>query len=194
MMRFRKILIIFGLVILTVVIALAVVFNLMNKPSIGTVDNPKTTSSPITTGINMSPTLFSSKYASFNYPTGLVMDSKNTTYMPVVDDYNFSYKDVQAWDLAITIFSVKSGSLSDNNAYIAREINPSQYLKTTQIVKGSSVVLMSDKTLGYYNEVAFLIHGSYQATISLSGADQNGNGTLITTLDMILNSWSWKVD
>jgi hypothetical protein len=53
---------------------------------------------------------------------------------------------------------------------------------------------MTDKTITYYNKVAFLVRGSYQATISLSGDDQGGEGNLVKTLNMILGSWTWKTN
>jgi hypothetical protein len=96
--------------------------------------------------------------------------------------------------LAISIYLIPGGKLTDSNSYQVRAIKPSQYQQSSQIVKGQVVVIFSDKTITYYNKVAFLIHGSYQATISLSGDDQNGSGNLVKTLNMILNSWTWKVD
>ncbi len=194
-MRFRKILIIFGCLILVAATGLGILLSFMNKPSMGTVNNPKVTSTAaISAGINMSPKLFSSNYASFDYPIALKIDTKNTTHQPIIDDYNFSLQDIEPWNLAITIFSVPEGTLSGNNAFLVRQMNPAQYQQSSTIVNGTNVIMMSDKTITYYNEVAFLVRGSYQATISLSGNDSNGRGNLIKTMNMILDSWTWKVD
>jgi hypothetical protein len=169
-----------------------VINNYLKNPSVGTINQSKVTSTTVLT-INMQPTLFSSSYVSFNYPAIFNKDLKNPPINPVVDDYLFSYNDIQPWDLSISIYLIPSGKLTDSNSYQVRAIKPSQYQQSSQIVKGQSVVIFSDKTITYYNKVAFLIHGSYQATISLSGDDQNGSGNLVKTLNMILNSWTWKV-
>jgi hypothetical protein len=167
--------------------------NYLNKPSIGTVNISQVTK-PTTPTINMSPTVFSSSYVRFDYPAILNKDLKNPPINPVVDDYLFSYNDIQPWNLSISIYLIPGGKLADNNSYQVREIKPSQYQQSSQIVKGQEVVIFSDKTITYYNKVAFLIHGSYQATISLSGDDQQGEGNLVKTLNMILSNWTWKVD
>jgi hypothetical protein len=140
----------------------------------------------------MQPTLINGEYVSFDYPKGMRVVPKNSIGSPVVSVYDFSYNDIESWDLAISIFLVPSGKLSDNNAYQLREMNSAEYTQSTQVINGQSIIIMTDNTIGYYNKVAFLVHGQYQATISLSGDDQDGNTNLIKTLNMILNSWTWK--
>jgi len=73
-----------------------------------------------------------------------------------------------------------------------RKAYPTKYSESTQVVNGQNVFMFSDQTISSYNKVAFLLHGSYQATISLSGDDPSGQVILASTLTMILSTWAWK--
>ncbi|HEY5268454.1 MAG TPA: hypothetical protein VII94_04985 [Candidatus Saccharimonadales bacterium] len=192
-MKNKKRIIILASVFIVLVLVFKLILSYTDKPAVGTVNMPKITTTTLPQ-INVTPVLLSSQYVSFDYPKGLKIDSKNKPTGPIVDDYLFSYSDIEPWNLAISIYLIPLGGLSDNNAYQLRKINPTQYQQSTQVVNGQNVIIMSDKTISYYNKVAFLVHGSYQATISLSGDDQNGDSTLVNTLKMILSSWTWKLD
>jgi len=192
-MKNKKRIIIFLGVLSVLAISFMILLNYVDKPSVGSITNSKITNI-VAPALNMTPTLFSSQYASFDYPAILKKDHKNPSVNPVVDDYLFSYNDIESWNLAISIYLIPAGELVDNNSYQVREIHTDQYQQSTQLINDHNVIIMTDKTITYYNKVAFLVRGSYQATISLSGDDQGGEGNLVKTLNMILGSWTWKTN
>ncbi len=135
----------------------------------------------------------SDQYVSFKYPKFLKVVSNYKFYPPVVDEFNYSYLDIESWDLSISIYHFGSSSLQDNNAYQFRLENPSIYVPSTEVVNEQNVVIFSDQSMGGFNKIAFLVNGTYQATISLTGDDQSGQAPLQKTFDLILSNWHWKV-
>lgn len=88
---------------------------------------------------------------------------------------------------------IPSGQLKDNNGYQVRKINPSTYQESHIVLNNKPIDVMTDKTVGGFSKVAFLINGQYQATISLYGDDANGLDVLQSTLNMVLSTWRWQV-
>jgi len=190
-MKNKKRLIIYLFVVLVLIGIFELVSIYISKPGQGTIVQTKTSPYEVP-AVKLVPTLFTSPYVSFSYPSILKKDLANKPINPVVDEYLFSYIDIESWNLAITIYSIPGGAFSDNNAYQVRKAYPTKYLESTQVVNGQNVFMFSDQTISSYNKVAFLLHGSYQATISLSGDDPSGQVILASTLTMILSTWAWK--
>ena len=132
-------------------------------------------------------------FVTIGYPKFLKIVPNYKFYLPVVDEFNYSYPDIESWDLSISIYHFGSSSLQDNNAYQFRLENPNIYSPSTEVVNGQNIVIFSNQSMGGFNKIAFLINGTYQATISLIGDDQSGQAPLQKTFDLILSNWHWKV-
>lgn len=113
---------------------------------------------------------------------------------PVIETHNFMFRDVETWNLAITILNVPSGNLKGDSAYSYRKAYPNIYQESHTVIGEQPVTVMTDKTVGGFKEVAFLMHGALSADISLYGDDASGTGKLQATLNMIIGSWQWLRD
>lgn len=146
---------------------------------------------PPVSAFDLTPVPVQGSYAGFDYPRGLNRVADNPLVPPVLAMYNFQHRDVESWQLAIAILSIPSGNLGDNNAYQFRKTKPDTYRLSYLTIRGQQVPVMSDLSAGF-SKVAFLVHGPYQASISLHGADAEGVGPLDSTFMMVLNSWQWR--
>jgi hypothetical protein len=186
-----KIAVICVVVIVAILGTMRIVSSIINTPSQGIIYAPNN-SQPVQSSINLAPKLLTGKYATFNHPTGLTQVANNKIVTPVVATYNFSYRDIETWDLAIDIILVPSGKLTDNSSYQVREINPATYQQSQLNLNNHIITVMTDRSASGYSKVAFLVHGQYQATISLYGDDASGFKYLDLTLNMVLSSWHWQ--
>jgi hypothetical protein len=189
-MRHHKLTIVSILGSLAVIVALLVFSKVANAPSKATVITQSNKSSQPT--INLTPVSISNAYASFDYPEALRQTPSGGLMTNEVAAYTFLYRDLETWSMAIEIVTNQSGLVSDNNAYQFRKVNPQTYAETDYSVNDQPVVVMTDKTYGGFSKVAFLVHGSYQAIISLYGDDPGGIGNLSKTFNMVINSWQWN--
>ena len=156
--------------IVILLVGLKIVSSAFNAPVHGTISTTATKSTPtVQATINLRPKTATGTYAHFNYPSGLTKDKSNAITPPVVAIYDFSYRDIESWDLAISIAIIPSGQLSDNNAYQFRKINPSTYQASQLVLNHTAIPVMTDKTVSGFSKVAFLIQGQYQATHFLTG-------------------------
>jgi len=180
--------------VIIIVIGLVVVFDLLNGPrSVDLSSSTKSSSSALTYKIDLTPIRKSDSYVSFNYPKGMTLKTTDLVSQNSVDDYVFIAKDVYSWDLSIDISTVPEGQLSQSSSYKYRQENPAEYSQQTETVNGRSVVIMTDNNFGNgFSKVAYLVNGGQLATVSLLGDDSNGVGPLMTTFNMVLDSWQWQ--
>ena len=182
-----------GVSIVVVIIAAVVIFEIvskLNKPAQGLVSNP-TSAQSAQAVIDLIPTPGGGRYASFSYPSIMQQVANSKLITPVIAIYNYSYRDVESWKLAIEVLQIPSGQLTDNNSYQTRKLNPQQYQESHETINSQMIDVMTDKTVGGFSKVAFLVHGQYQATISLYGDDPSGVDILQKTFDMALGNWHW---
>jgi hypothetical protein len=177
--------------ILVVIVGGRLVISHLNQPSLGvvTVGSSSTSSAP---SFNFTPQHINGHYASFNYPTELTVSKNNTLVDPVVEEFNFSHRDIETWALAISIMSTPGGSLATNNAYQFRKSQPKIYKESHQDVNNQSIDIMTDTSVGGFSKVAFLEGNGLSATVSLYGDDPTGVGDLSKTLTMVISSWKWQ--
>ena len=144
--------------------------------------------------IDMAPATIEGDVASFSYPRGMSARTSQAPHFPTLASYNLTYRNLTAWNLAVSVVVVPTGNLYDNNAYRFRLVNPQAYTQSRTIYNGVPVTIMTDKTTGGYAKVGFLVHGQYQAVVSLSGEDQSNTADLQSTFAMVLGSWHWLKD
>jgi len=149
---------------------------------------------PKQASLTLTPKNYIDNYVSFDYPSIMIANQPQPPTLPIVDNIVFSYPDAQSWLLAVEIYKIPSGNLSDNSSYEVRIINPTTYLLTQSTINGKSVPIFTDTTSSGYSRVAFLISGNYQASVSLFGNDASGTTPLANTMAMVLNSWQWQGD
>lgn len=165
--------------------------NLFDSPSQGVITGNVTSSSQ-KSEFNQKPTYYSNKFVSFNYPASLSEVPSPKIVSPVIANASFKYPDIQTWYLNIDILNVPAGDLASNNSYEFRKINPNIYQQSTLNINGEPVIVMTDKSSSTYSKVAFLVNGTYQATISLTGDDLSGDQYLDATMVQVLSSWKWQ--
>lgn len=131
-------------------------------------------------------------YASFKYPADMTQEPNSKLVTPVVEQFNFGKRDIESWNLAIGVLSIPGGSLMANNSYQFRKTEPNKYKESHMNINGQSVDVMTDTSVGGFSKVAFLVHGNYQATISLYGDDPAGVRTLSNAFHAVLSTWQWR--
>jgi hypothetical protein len=176
----------------TCVLLIWYVYYKINSPSYGKISQAAVVSTN-NSSLNLNPVYVKSNYVSYQYPALLARNKDSPLVYPMVEMFNYSYRDIQTWYLAIDILNITSGTISGNSAYDYRKLNPDKYSETTRVINGKPVVIFTDNTVGGFSKLAILVNGSYQATISLEGDDSNGTDGLQQTFDMILQSWQWNI-
>jgi hypothetical protein len=193
----RKIIISLNLLLAVAVVAVGIklVSTIFNSPSQGSINyNSKTaklTSNSLNYTPNLTPKPIVGKYADFSYPAGLMAASTNPQYAPYEESFKYTHQDVESWILAIDVLTYTNGQLSNNSAYTLRKNNPTQYQESHMTINGQSIDIMTDKTVGGFSKVAFLVKGDSIATVSLLGDDTAGLQPLETTFNMVLTTWRW---
>lgn len=95
----------------------------------------------------------------------------------------------------IGIRTLPEGGLDADPSYHLRTSTPSQYSMSTLTVDGSLVHIANDTQST--SVVAFWVHGSYEATISvMQGVNEPGtdnNASQLQVLTTLLHAWTWKV-
>jgi hypothetical protein len=180
-----------GSIIIAIVLVIVIVAEL-NKPAQGTISgNRSGTLQQTAAPIDLTPTPGGGRYVSFNYPAALEQTVSSQLVTPDVASYDYTYHDIESWNLEIVVFTNPSGQLTNDSPYTYRKAHPDIYQESQASFNNQAVDIMTDKTAEGFSKVAFLIHGQYQATVSLYGDDAAGPGYLQTSYNMVLNSWHW---
>ncbi len=142
--------------------------------------------------ISLNPTSYADSFVAFKYPDGLTKKPSSQLSAINVDIINFEAQDVLSWTLAIDITNTGSQPLSNDSSYKLRLDQPSIYKLATLKINSQSIPVMTDTAVSGFNEVAFLQHNNLRATVALTGDDATGTQPLLTTWNMVLNSWHWQ--
>ncbi len=188
----RKRVLVIGLGCLGVVILALLLFSAAANAPHGAAKIVVQSSKPTGSSINMTPVSITTTYASFEYPAAFTQTPTGGLMTHEVAGYTMVHHDVATWSLAIEILSIPTGNLSDNNSFQYRKVNPQTYAENQFAVNGQTVTEMTDTTYGGFSKVAFLVHGQYQAVISLYGDDPSGLNNLRLSLTMIEKTWHWN--
>lgn len=183
------------LVIAIIGVAVKTTITILSQPSSGTITTPQqsvATAQTASASINMTPAVQTCPYATYEYPSGMTTQASNPNVGPTLANFNYVYKDIESWNLAVAVNSDPTGQVASDSGYQYRKENPNIYQASQITVDGQTVPIMTDITAGGFSKVAYLIHGSYLATVSLLGDDSSGSAPLQATLSMILNSWKWS--
>jgi hypothetical protein len=163
----------------------------LNQPTSGTITTSTPHSGQAEYNVNLTPKPKVGKYASFNYPAGMTLKNSATIATPGVEELVFTARDTTAWLLAIDVSMPRGGLLISDSGYADRLNSPSLYQESQVTINGQSVIIMTDKSAASFSKVAYLMHGPFLATVSLTGNDATGTTPLQTTLNMVLSSWIW---
>ena len=176
-----------------ILLCLYLINSYINAPSQGQViTSPVSATNSNSGSFNWAPTKYTDKYISFQYPSALANSPVKNSNPTIIDLTRFSYSDLRTWLLTIEVVNVPSGSLEDNSAYKSREINPVNYQLVKLLINGQNLPIYVDKTTDNFNKVAFLVNGTRQATVSLTGNDSVSNNNLQNTLLLVHSSWQWQ--
>lgn len=191
--KLKKRLIIFGTSGLVIAIATTVVILRLSAPVEGTLLNAAVVQDTKSKQLifDFTPKTIIGSYVSFTVPVSLKVAPNSKLVGPVIEMHNLTYRDVETWNLAIQILSVPSGRITDNSSYTFAKAHPDLYQESHMTIGDQSILTMTDKTVGGFKKIAFLMHGTHQAVISLYGDDASGNDKLQSTLNMIISSWQW---
>lgn len=178
----------FSVIALLLIIWLSIFIKHLTSPS--TAKNIIVESTPST--INLSPIEVTSSYVNFSYPQQLSPLPQVPLAGSELANFNFTYKDVETWRLAITVSHVDQSTLNDDSSYSFRVDNPQTYQENTEKVGSNTFYIMTDTQVGGFSKVAFILHGYETADISLYGDDPQGVGGLNSTFQQVLKSWTWN--
>jgi hypothetical protein len=183
-----------GALLLCIVLTFVVLLRYIAGPaSAPTISSPAQKTTPGAT-FNMTPQTVHGTYATFMYPTSLAPQAgQQLASGPELATYSYGYRDIESWDLAISINHLAEPILTDDSGYGLRAEDPSRYHETTMTLGHNTFVIMTDTSAGGFSKVAFLLHGTTDADISLYGDDQAGQATLMATFNMVLRSWNWNI-
>jgi hypothetical protein len=157
----------------------------------GTVSNVTLTAPSLLPTFDPTPVVFNSSYVSFMYPKSLQPGSGGSVGGTSLASYVYVFRDTESWKLAIGISQLQTASLLSDSSYVYRTEHPDLYTQSTTTLDGKTYTIMTDTTTSGFDELAFTLHGSKVAEISLYGGDESGNTDLQTTFNMILSSWVW---
>lgn len=141
---------------------------------------------------NMDPVAVHNTYANFTYPAGMVPMKTQLPSGHEVALFSYSHRDIESWQLAITINTLPNSTLTDDSGYLFRKNNPSRYQQSTANIHATPILIMTDTQAGGFSKVAFLAHGTLSADISLYGDDSTGTDVLTKAFNQVLSSWHWN--
>ena len=180
------------LIVIFLIIAAVIFAQKLTKPYSTAAKISQTSSTQLTYSIDLSPINHSDHYVTYNYPKGLHLKSSSLIGPTSVDDNLYFAKDIYSWQLAIDIASTPTGQINQTSSYQFRKDNPQEYKEKTEKINGQIVDVMTDSYFDNgFSKVAYLTHGDLVATVSLIGNDSSGSQPLVTTFNMVLNSWQW---
>jgi len=182
------------LVVCVVVVTGWLFIRSLSQPASGVITAAPVSSSTASSSIDLTPHPRDGQTVSFSYPMALTVAKNSPFALPTVEEFNFTYRDIESWNIAIAVLYIPSQRINDNNAYLFRKVHPETYHESQQTVQGQPIKVMTDSSVGGFSKVGFLTHGNYQATVSVIGDDSDGTAVLQKTFNMILNSWRWKVN
>jgi hypothetical protein len=192
----KKKYLILALLPILLVLAVLLELHLSNQPVVGKITASQANSTSTTSyGVNLTPTLQTGKYVSFDYPEGMRLYSDALADPATsLESYSYYVKDLYSWTLAIDITKSGNGQVSETTPYEVRIKDPAMYGESYLSVNGQTVIVFTDKTFSNgFSKVALFAHGNMVATVSLIGNDAEGTSPLQTTFSMVLNTWKWKV-
>jgi hypothetical protein len=132
-------------------------------------------------------------YISFLYPSSMKplqqLDALSGSELSV---YNYEISDIVPWHLAITVTQLHGPSLLNDSGYLLRKNDPTRYTASSTTYGANTFSMMTDTQAQGFGEVAFSLHGSESADISLTGDDPAGDANLANTLQQVLQSWQWQ--
>ncbi|HEY1645782.1 MAG TPA: hypothetical protein VGF75_05435 [Candidatus Saccharimonadales bacterium] len=190
--KLKKRYLIIPTILVLIIIAVIYFVQILTKPVTASVSvSQKTVSSSLIYNIDLTPVLQSGQYASFDYPKGVRLYSSSLNDQAnSLESYSYYVKDTYSWTLAIDV-TLSTTGLDGLSAYQIRTDNP-EYSAADQTINGQPVVIFTDNTFTTgFEKVAFFSRGNEVATVSLIGNDSSGLKPLITTFNMVLNSWIW---
>lgn len=176
-----------------VALLLWLIFSKLNKPNTSTVTIKQAqNSSPIKYNIDLTPTLISGKYISFDHPLGLPLKTTALVSPISVESFNFYVKDVYSWTMIVDVSNLPGGDITKNASYSLRKDTPSQYSELNEVINKQTYYIFTDNSFSDgFSKTAFVVHGNLIASISLIGNDTKGTQPLKTTFNMVLNSLTW---
>jgi hypothetical protein len=189
---FRPKKIYFLILVLVIIAGVFLLGTYMDKPSVGRITEDGAGVST-ESAFNFTPVKVTDKFIAFSYPKSLHKVPNNPQYAPQVDEFNYSYKDSQTWDLSISTDQV-SYAMTSNSGYMLRKNSPQEFVESQQSVDGAIAYIFEDKTATGFSKVAFMQHGGYQASVSLTGDDSGVETNLQKTFNQVLSSWHWQVN
>lgn len=96
--------------------------------------------------------------------------------------------------VSIAVKTMPEGGLDGEPSYRLRQSKPTQYRQSTQSVQGGSATVFNDAESA--SVVAFMPHGSYLATVSvtlgISNPSSDDNSDELKVLQPILAAWQWR--
>jgi hypothetical protein len=179
-------------VIILVCLIIAGAVHIVNRPVNARIITPPT---PVSAQTTPPPQLVSvsGTYANFSYPGSLhPMANAPDISGSELASYNYLKTDVETWHLAIMITQLRSPSLTSDTNYTIRKDNPAVYQQSTVTYGTNTFTVMEDTSADGFAEVAFILHGNMDATISLVGNSVSSTSGLDTAFQQVLQSWQWN--
>jgi hypothetical protein len=163
----------------------------LNEPSVGSVDNPSSSQQNAGLAFDFAATHVTGTTISFSYPKVFSVVSSPPPVSPITEFYQYKYKDIETWDLSLTVTRLESDSLRADSSYYSRLLNPGEYTQSTLTENGQSFVVMSDTKAAGFSEVAYSLHNGLSVDISLTGDDNAGTSNLQKVFQNVLKSFVW---
>jgi hypothetical protein len=184
---------VFGVIIIALIIGIKASIAKLNSPVVGKVSSYSATSTSYTAAvhINLSPTLHTGTYISYDYPSGMTAQPSSALTSPQLENDVYVARDIKSWLLAINVSIPQGGIISGDSGYMLRMSDPSTYQESTYSSGGQVYTIFSDQTQSF-TKTAYIMSGDKLATVSLSGDDQGGAAVLQTAFNNVLSSLRWR--
>jgi len=189
--RRKSILRLLAIVIVVIVVAYYIMSRL-NGSAKGVITNPTKAQQNAGLSFDFTPVPVKNAYVSFAYPRAMsVYTAAQKQNYPTLAAYEYSYKDIRTWIMAVSVNQLMSNSLHADSSYNFRLLNPQIYQHSTVTFNNNTFQVMTDTTFIGFNKVAFSLHNGMSIDISLLGNDNLGTTNLQKVFNMVLASFTW---
>jgi hypothetical protein len=160
----------------------------VNRPALGTVTNLGP-ADPIISKPALIMLPVTGSTITFSYPKGFVAHALPAPAAPIVETYQYLFKDDRTSQLSLTVLRLDAGG-KDSNLELRRQ-DPEHYLLSTITSGDNSFTVMTD-TRDSFNKVAYTLHNGLAGEIAIIGNTAQGASQLDDVFAQVLDAWRWR--
>jgi hypothetical protein len=171
-----------------IAVSIYITIQFANRPALGTITNLGP-ADPIISKPTMQMIPIAGSTVTFSYPKGFVAHSLPAPVTPIVEAYQYLFKDVRTSQLSLTVLTLDVAG-KDSSLALRRQ-DPEHYIQSTITSGDNSFTVMTD-TRDSFNKVAYSFHNGLVGEIALIGNTAQGTSQLDDVFAQVLDAWRWR--